>query len=47
VFAAVRPDHDEQHRVLGNTLTALSMDFNNVTCQGSSATIGGQIRCIG
>jgi hypothetical protein len=31
----------------GNTLTAISMDFNNVTCQGSSATVGGQLRYIG
>jgi hypothetical protein len=31
----------------GSTLTAISMDFNNVTCQGSSATIGGQLRYIG
>jgi hypothetical protein len=31
----------------GNTLTAISMDFSNVTCQGSSATVGGQLRYIG
>jgi hypothetical protein len=30
-----------------NTLTAISMDFNNVTCQGSPAIVGGQLRYIG